>query len=101
MFRDVARRPGSDEFSTPCINPVEPVCRTVQEKRVAGKLKRYPAHLGCQLLSNTVISLGVTETVITPCYCDYCDYCFFLSNRVVTVPLLRVLLVTVKVTKIQ
>ena len=33
--------------------------------------------LGCQLLSNTVISLGVTETVITPCYCDYCDYCYF------------------------
>ncbi len=33
--------------------------------------------LGCQLLSNTVISLGVSETVITPCYCDYCDYCYF------------------------
>jgi len=33
--------------------------------------------LGCQLLSNTVINLGVTETVITPCYCDYCDYCYF------------------------
>ncbi len=56
--------------------------------------------LGCQLLSNTVISLEVSESVITPCYRTVITDTF-LSNPVVTVPLLRVLLVTVNVTKIQ
>ena len=33
--------------------------------------------LGCQLLSNSNLILGVTVTGTFPCYCVYCDYCYF------------------------
>ncbi len=33
--------------------------------------------LGCQLLSNSNLILGVTVTGTFPCYCVNCDYCFF------------------------
>jgi hypothetical protein len=41
--------------------------------------------LGCQLLSNSNLILGVQYTVTLIFYCGYCVYCYFLSIRGVTV----------------
>ncbi len=55
-----------------------------------GLVPVYPDQLGCQLLSNNNLILGVQNTGTFPCYCVYCVYCYFLSNRVIIEPLLRV-----------
>jgi hypothetical protein len=38
---------------------------------------RGRGELGCRLLSNSNLILGVTVTGTFPCYCVYCDYCYF------------------------
>ncbi len=70
----------SSDDDTPIVKPCSNIKKVAHIVRVESKrakklpTKRAAAELGCQLLSNSNLILGVQNTGTFPCYCDYCVY---------------------------